>query len=653
MHLTESIKYAETRGDLLPKAAANLHAWLDAGFLPPWALSALEELAKHDAWEELNNRFYCHLSLGTGGMRGRTIGARATAAELGEGGEPEHPAVGSACLNDFNIIRATIGLYRYGMNFLADGEAPRLVIAYDVRFFSRHFCELTASTWVRLGGRAYRFAEPRSTPELSFTVRHLRATAGVVITASHNPPHDNGYKIYCSDGGQIALPHSAGVIDAVKRVDISDIKPFLDKDLDHVEILPESVDQAYREALADHVIDAPAFARTTQRVVFTPLHGVGSVIAPTLLQRFGVKVIPVAEQNQQNPRFPTVKLANPESSGALRMGLAKADASQADIVLACDPDADRLGVAARRADGQLTQLTGNQVGVLLAEYRINQLKQRGILPPEGCPQATLLKTFVTTPFLESIAQKHGLTLINTLTGFKWIGAKLQTYEILLKHKYRRKRGRALNYDTLTAGERRDALLRYSRYNVLAMEESYGYLAGDRVRDKDAHIAALLVCELAAHLKNQGQTLHTYLDALYIAYQAYFLESLSTFYFESAHGATQIQTILENYRCQPPRMLASQRVVRCIDFGRHGQTDADGEAIPLQDFFLLELSNGSSYAIRGSGTEPKLKCYFFIRESVPNSKDLPKAKEKASWTLKALVDAVETDARIRLRQTAIG
>ena len=647
MDLEKKIRAAEANGELLAEAASHLKAWLEAPFLPPWALSALEELAEQSAWEELNNRFYCNLAFGTGGMRGRTIGRQAASVECDASENPKHAAVGSACLNDFNIIRATLGLYRYCASYLGRESVPSLVIAHDVRFFSRHFCELTASTWTRLGGQAYIFAEPRSTPQLSYTLRKLGASAGVVITASHNPAHDNGYKVYFCDGGQMTPPHSEGIIDAVNRVDLSELKAFLDKDLSSIETLPESIDQAYEDALGKNLIHPEVFEETDLSTVFTPLHGVGAVIAPQVLKKMGVEVLTVEEQCRQDPRFPTVKVANPEYPEALDLGLKQAEKHQADLVLATDPDADRLGVAARNARGDLVQLTGNQVGAVLAEYRIRQLNDTGILPPEGSPRAALLKTFVTTPFLECIGQKHGVTVINTLTGFKWIGAKLQAYETLLKKAYRRKNGKDLNYTSLSADERRERLLSYSRYNILAVEESYGYLAEDSVRDKDAHAAALLTCELAAHLKAQGKTLHGFLDDLYGQYRAYFLESLSTLCFEGARGAMQIQSILRDYRHRPPRMLAGQRVVQCIDFGREGQVDADGQTIPQEDFYLIELQNACRYAIRASGTEPKLKCYFFVREPVPTPEALSVAKEKAAYALKDLVNAVETDAYARL------
>jgi phosphoglucomutase len=264
MSMIEVIQKAGSEGKLLETSVKNLSDWLGGGFLPDWAVASIEELVKESQWEELNDRFYQFLAFGTGGMRNRTIGRYLTEAEKGTPGPqgtPEHAAVGTAVLNDFNIVRATIGLFNYCHRYLDGKSAPRLVIAHDVRHFSRYFCELTASTWTRLGGEALIFEGPRSTPQLSFTVRHTKATAGIVITASHNPYHDNGYKVYFEDGAQVVYPHAEGIIHEVYQVKIEETPAYLEVDLAGVKIMGEAEDVVYMDALKENLLDASVFEK--------------------------------------------------------------------------------------------------------------------------------------------------------------------------------------------------------------------------------------------------------------------------------------------------------------------------------------------------------------------------------------------------------
>ncbi len=649
--LTKRIESARKTGGLLPSAAENLEAWVSSGILPEWALASLGELLEAGAIGELNDRFFRYLEFGTGGMRGRTIGAVATEAETGRPdakGSPEHPSVGSNLLNEFTVIRATIGLFRYTSGWLsASGvfDRPKLVIAHDVRHFSRAFCELTASTWTRLGGTALIFDGPRSTPQLSFSVRRLGAHCGIVITASHNPPHDNGYKVYFVDGGQVVAPHDRGIIAEVNKVALADLRPHLACDTAGVILLPASVDADYHRELENVVLDPAVFKGSKLKVVFTPIHGVGGHATEALLRRFKVKHRTVPSQSVQDPRFPTVKSPNPENAEALAEAVALARRIRADVVLATDPDGDRMGVAVRDRDGGMTLLTGNQVGVLLAEYRIAKLKRLGILPKRGSRSAALIKTFVTSPMQDALATAHGLKVINTLTGFKWIAGKIRGYEEALKRTLLEKEGLALDYDATPPATRARLLLRHSTFYVFGGEESYGYLPSDAVRDKDGNAACLIFCELAAEVKRSGGTIDGLLDSLYLKH-GYHLEGLGQIYHEGAAGAAKIARILASYRASPPKSINGVRTTKFTDFGRQVIRDADGERIPAQDLYFVRLVNGFSYAVRGSGTEPKIKFYLFATAKVKRAGDLPAVKERTRAGLDAFRTAIEADAAAR-------
>lgn len=650
--LMSKIEAAAKDGRLLPGTVENLRAWMESGVLPDWAMASIAELVEGSAFDELNNRFFRYLEFGTGGIRGRTIGALTTNAEMGKPGplgSPAHPGVGSNLLNEFTVIRATIGLFRYTKQYLATAhrfQPPKLVIAHDVRHFSRTFCELAASTWTRLGGTAFIFEGPRSTPQLSYTVRRLKAHCGVVITASHNPPHDNGFKAYFEDGGQMVPPHDTGVIAEVNNVPLADTAAHLAIDISRVTTLPPEADAAYHRALEQVVIDPKLFKGSKLKVVFTPIHGVGGVATMPMFEHFGIKHEIVGEQAVHDPRFPTVKSPNPENAEALTKAIELARRRKADIVLATDPDCDRMGVAVRNADGEMQLLTGNQIGVLLADYRITKMKQLGILPKKGrTKSAALIKTFVTSPMQDAVATAHGLKVINTLTGFKWIGAKLAGYEKKLKDALLKHEGIALDYDATPLRTRAKLLQKYSTFYVFGGEESYGYLSSDLVRDKDGNAACLMFCELAAAAKKQGRTLAEQLDALFLKVGCY-LEGVGQIYYEGATGAAKIARILETYRKNPPKKINGVAVKKFSDFGRQVFKDADGERIPSQDLYFVELANGFSYAVRGSGTEPKIKFYLFAKAKVKTPKQLPAAKAATKEALTTFRDAIEKDAAAR-------
>jgi phosphoglucomutase len=651
MRLIEEIESAGAQGSLLESTVANLKIWANADFLPDWVGASIAELVEKSAWEELNDRFYQNMAFGTGGIRGRTIGKITTAAETGtlsQMGTPEHAAVGTNVLNDFNLIRATVGMFRYVEKYLKDSgryDLPRFVIAHDVRHFSRHFCELAASTWCKLGGQALIFEGPRSTPQLSFAVRQFKATCGAVITASHNPPHDNGFKAYFEDGAQVVSPHAEGIVDLVNQVGLEELTQFLDIDLSPVIVLDAKADEPYLSMLEEMVVDTDVMKNESPKVVFSPIHGCGAISSVPVLKKLGVEVIEVPEQMQPDGRFPTVKSPNPENAEALEMAIAKANETKVDVVLATDPDADRMGVAVRSRAGEMVLLSGNQIGTLLAEYRISTLKDAEIIPEDGGDNTVLIKTFVTSPMQEAVATWHGLKTINTLTGFKWIGEKLAAYQAEMEAALFEKEGLVVDYDACDVWTKADLMLDYSTYFVFGGEESYGYLASDKVRDKDANAAVVMFCELAAYLKAQEMTFPEYLDALYLQH-GYYEEKTINIYYEGAAGSQKIKNILESYRENPPKVFGEVSVSGFIDFGKDEIIDADGKRIPPQDFYFLELSNGYSFAVRGSGTEPKIKFYVFGRSDVTVPEELDQVKTNAAEVMQSMLAAIEADARKR-------
>ena len=642
----EKILQAGKAGQLMPSAVDNLTAWLNAG-LPDWAQQSLTELIERGEWGELNDRFYRYLEFGTGGMRGRTIGKVAAKAETGTlstTGSPAYANVGSNLLNEFTLIRAVVGLYRYMAKYLAGQKIaakPKIVLAHDVRHFSRHFCELAASTWIRLGGEAAIFDGPRSTPQLSFSVRYLKAHTGVVITASHNPPHDNGFKAYFTDGAQVIPPHDKGIIAEVDAVPLSAVHEFLAKDISQVVTLPIKADEDYLRTAMQALLDPTVFEKTQLKAVFTNIHGVGAVSSVPLLRTAGVQLTEVPEQAAFDARFPTVKSPNPENAEALSLAVALAEQGGHDLVMATDPDSDRMGAAVRNRAGKLELLTGNQVGALLADYRIAKYKELGWIPAAGTQSAAIIKTFVTTPLQDAIGAGHRVKVINTLTGFKWIAGKMRGYE----EKLVAAMGPGFDYDGTPFRERAKLLQQHSTFYLFGTEESYGYLPNDMVRDKDGNAACLMFAELAAWVKSRGLTVPEYLDEIYLKY-GFFLEGVINIYYEGATGAAKIKRILDTYRAAPPKKFGDTKVTKFQDFGREKFHDTDQELIPAQDLYLVTLANGYSFAARGSGTEPKMKFYLFAQESAKSAADLPAAKAKAKATLDALKSLIEADARQR-------
>jgi phosphoglucomutase len=595
---------------------------------------SLEALVGAGEWGELNDRFFRTLAFGTGGLRGRTIGKVVTEAEKGKPtalGRPEFPAVGTNCMNYGNVARATQGLVNYlKKNF--SGKAPSVVFAHDTRHFSREFAELSARTVAAAGGTAYLFAEDRSTPELSFAVRHLGAQAGVEITASHNPPHDNGYKVYFSDGAQIVEPHASGIIREVEAVQEPEVDPH-PKHGGKIVILGQEVDTAYLEALKELVIEGEMLKKegARLRVVYSPLHGTGVRIVPAMLKGVGVEASLVVSQEKGDGRFPTVKSPNPENGEALAFGIEQAKKERADLVLATDPDADRMGVAVRNSSGEYELITGNQIGSLLSAYRIDRMRAKGWIQPGEEKCCCLIKTFVTTDLQKEIAGSVGMRCVETLTGFKYIGEKLGIYE-------KQAGGRG----PMGAEEWRRARIEKSTFFVFGGEESYGYSGGDFVRDKDANGAVLMFVEAAAWAKSHGRNLLEELDAIYRKHGLY-LEKLGTLEMSGAEGAKQIARAVGSYQNSPPQEWGGRRVLGVTDFEKQNYQDVDGKKIPKERMLIFDLGDGFRVAVRASGTEPKMKCYFFGKRNVGANEDLAKAKRELAGEIEKLWEWTRLDA----------
>src|SRR5437660_878106 len=429
---------------ILESAGRNIVQLLKGAATPLYG-QVVAELIVAGEWDELNDRFYKTLEFGTGGIRGRTIGKIVTAAERGDAApdeRPQFPCVGTNAMNFYNVNRATQGLVAYVKEWHARNKIdnrPKIVIAHDTRFFSKEFTELAARVVSENGCDACVFDGPRSTPELSFAVRHLNASAGVVITASHNPPHDNGYKVYFADGAQVIEPHASGIIAKVNAIASETYEPLPKDRQGTVTTLGRDVDEAYMGRLETLIVD-PAVVRAAKslRVIFTPLHGTGSVTLKPMLERLGFNFELVEEQERFDPRFPTVTSPNPENAEALQMGIELAKKKNADLVIATDPDCDRLGVAVRSATGEMKLISGNQIGSLLAYYRIKKLFETGVLNKEKASRAVIIKTFVTSDLQKVIAEHYGLRCVETLTGFKYFGDKLEKYERALPAYLRKK-----------------------------------------------------------------------------------------------------------------------------------------------------------------------------------------------------------------------
>lgn len=557
--------------------------WL---ILPEFDDETKKELAALTDEKEIEDRFYRSLSFGTGGMRG-LIGA------------------GTNRMNLYTVGKATQGLADY-INEKTDGSAG-VVIAFDSRRMSAEFALSCALVLCANGIKAYLFDSLRPTPELSFAVRYLHATAGIVVTASHNPPAYNGYKVYWSDGGQVVPPVDREIIKKVDAVpDFSAVKRMSKEDAlaaGLLQTIGKEVDEAYYAAVCERVLDRAAVKEEGKnlRVVYTPLHGTGNLPVRAVLKRLGFEqVFVVPEQELPDGRFPTVEYPNPEDPKAFALALALARKKDADVVLATDPDADRLGVYAKDArTGEYYPFTGNMSGLLIADYRLERLKETGKLP-ENRADGAIVTTIVSSDMVYPIAREYGLSVIRTLTGFKYIGEQIRLFEEAKEKN----------------GGKTDAEKGAYEY-LFGFEESYGCLAGTYARDKDAVAAVVALCEAAAHYKKEGKTLADKMREIYEKYGCY-RERQKSVTLSGVDGAKGIAKRMERLRLSPPASIGGRAVKAVSDYLCSERTDiATGEKtailLPRSDVLYFELEKEGWCCARPSGTEPKIKFYFGAKE----------------------------------------
>ena len=508
--------------------------------------------------KEIEDRFYKDLEFGTAGLRGVI-------------------AAGTNRINKYTVRRATFGLANYIMKNTTEEEKNRgVVIAHDNRHMSREFCIETANTLAACGIKAYIFDSLRTTPELSFAVRNLGTIAGIVITASHNPPEYNGYKVYWEDGAQV-MPHIANAItDEINSItDYSTIPTLTEENKDLVVMLGEDDDTAFIEAVKTQVVRPELIKEIGKdfKIVFTPLCGTGNVAIRRALKEVGFEnVLVVKEEEMPDPNFAGIEYPNPEEQKALTRGIELAKKEGADLVIATDPDCDRVGVAVKTTTGEYALLTGNQIGGMLTNYIIEGLKEKNALKEDS----TLIKTIVTSEFGADIAKANNVEVLNVLTGFKFIGEKIKSFEETNKGTY-----------------------------VFGYEESYGYLVGTHARDKDGVVASLLISEMAAYYYSKGMSLYEGLVELYAKY-GFFKEKTISITLKGIEGLAKIQDIMTYFRENTIETINGTKVIDKKDY-KQGIDN-----LPKADVLKYFLEDGSWVAIRPSGTEPKLKFYIAVK-----------------------------------------
>ena len=543
-------------------------SWLDNPYFDEDTKAELKSIAGDD--KEIEDRFYTELEFGTAGLRG-VIGA------------------GMNRMNIYTVRKATQGLANYIKK--VGKEAQGVAIAFDSRRMSPEFADEAALCLAANGIKAYVFESLRPTPELSYAVRKLGCTAGINITASHNPPEYNGYKVYWEDGAQITPPHDKGIMDEVKAVtDFATVKTMGKEEAKKAglyEVIGAAIDDAYIAELKKLVVhqDAIDQVKDTLKIVYTPLHGTGNIPVRRVLKELGFQnVYVVPEQEKPDGEFPTVSYPNPEAEEAFVLGLAMAKKLDADLVLATDPDADRLGVYVKDSKtGEYHSLTGNMSGCLIGDYVIGQRKEREGLPKDGA----FIKSIVSTNMADAIAKYYGIQLVEVLTGFKFIGQKM------------------LEFETKGTGT-----------YLFGMEESYGCLTGTYARDKDAVVASMTLCEAVAYYKTQGKTLWDAMIDMYEKY-GYYKDNVKAITLKGIEGLEKIQTILETLRADAPKEIGGYKVLKVRDYKKDTITDlADGKVtstgLPASNVLYYELEDDAWVCVRPSGTEPKVKFYYGIK-----------------------------------------
>ncbi|MGT2964415.1 phospho-sugar mutase [Streptococcus acidominimus] len=537
--------------------------WLDYAELPAYLqdeLRSMDEKTKEDA-------FYTSLEFGTAGMRG-LIGA------------------GTNCINIYVVRQATEGLARLIESKGQEAKDRGVAIAYDSRHFSQEFAFDAARVLAEHGIKAYVFEELRPTPELSFAVRHLHTIAGIMITASHNPAPYNGYKVYGEDGGQMPPADADALTDYIREITdpfavaVADLETAQKAGL--IEVIGEAVDSKYLKEIKDVNINQDLIKEygRDMKIVFTPLHGTGEMLARRALAQAGFESVQVVEsQATPDPNFSTVKSPNPESQAAFALAEELGRQVDADVLVATDPDADRLGVEIRQADGSYRNLSGNQIGALIAKYILEAHKQAGTLPAN----AALAKSIVSTELVTKIAESYGATMFNVLTGFKFIAEKIQEFKDTHNHTY-----------------------------MFGFEESFGYLIKPFVRDKDAIQAVLIVAEIAAYYRSKGLTLADGIDQIFAEY-GYYAEKTISVTLSGVDGKAEIKKIMDKFRGNAPTQFNQTEIALLEDFQEQTATDKEGKVsaltTPPSNVLKYTLTDDSWFAVRPSGTEPKIKFYI--------------------------------------------
>ncbi len=590
----QRVEQAAADGAISDTAASNLRVWLSEARYEEYAPLVADHVAAQ-RWKDLDDVFYTVIPFGTGGRRGKMY------------------PIGSNAINDRTIGESAQGLADYVRAQHTGNDPPACAIAYDTRHRSRHFAELCSEVMVAAGFQVYFLDGYRSTPELSFLVRHKQCACGIMITASHNPPSDNAVKVYWSTGGQLLPPHDRGVIDRVMSVETIERASFRDAVREgRIEFCQEEVDAAFIQAVTSQAFPGPR----DLKILYSPMHGVGAVSIVPALEAIGFQHVevfgPHAEPDGDFPNVPG-NVANPENPATFDALIERAEASGAELILSTDPDTDRLGCAARTtSDGPWRTFTGNQIAALLTDYVLAQRQAAGTLSSDHY----VIKTLVTTELVRRICEQYDVRCVGDVhVGFKWIGGLI---------------------DEL--GPERFAL---------GTEESHGYLAGTHARDKDAVVAAVLLASLAAQIKAQGQTLHEKLDALFWQYGCH-LERLVTHAMPGAEGMQQMQELMRRLRDEPPSHLGSHQVACVRDYERLERRMPDGSRSDLHsphgNLLIFDLAAEGNYvAVRPSGTEPKVKFYCFAYEPAEQIADLEATKQELSARLDEVVEAFTTAA----------
>jgi phosphoglucomutase len=556
-----------------PRIEARARLWLGEQF-DRQTREEIESLFVQENWDELYDRFYRDLEFGTGGIRG-VLGA------------------GTNRMNKYVVRMTTQGLANYMIEQVG-GDDLSVVIAHDPRHMSPEFSLETALVMAANGIKAYLFRELRPTPNLSFAVRYLKATAGVVITASHNPPEYNGYKVSWTDGGQIVPPHDKGIIERVRGVTGLEQVKWMERELAESQgllgWLESDVDEAFLSEVTARMVrpDIVAACADKVEIVYTPLHGTGVTMVPPALERAGFsRVVVLESQKTPDPEFSTVESPNPEEKAALNLAIERAAQSGAQLVMGTDPDCDRMGLAYRTSEGEYKLLTGNQIGSIFCHYMLSQLSGQGRLPRKP----VIIKTIVTTELQKEISDSFGAEIIDTLTGFKYIAEQIEIME----------------HDSS------------GREFVFGGEESYGYLAGTYTRDKDAVVSSQLAAEVTAWCVSNGTTLGDYLEEIFKTY-GYFAESQRALVLKGESGAAKIKSLIEHFRSSSPSAIGGVEVAGYWDLltGERmlpGESAAEDPGLPRSNVLIYYLADGGKVAVRPSGTEPKIKFYFGIRQDV--------------------------------------